>query len=65
MSDYQSMQHFLIKNLKIDIQDFVKKEAASYKYPRVIEFTKSLPKTTNGKIRRDEIRRQDAKVQYE
>ena len=51
--------------LKIDIQDFVKKEAASYKYPRVIEFTKSLPKTTNGKIRRDEIRRQDAKVQYE
>lgn len=45
--------------LKLDIQDYVKKEAASYKYPRVIEFVKSLPKTTNGKIKRDEIRRLD------
>ena len=45
--------------LKTDIQDFVKKEAAPYKYPRVIEFVDSLPKTTNGKIRRDEIRRMD------
>lgn len=46
--------------LKSEIQDFVKSEAASYKYPRVIEFVESLPKTTNGKIRRDEIRRRDA-----
>ncbi|MDO5574017.1 MAG: AMP-binding protein [bacterium] len=45
--------------LKTDIQDFVKREAAPYKYPRVIEFVDSLPKTTNGKIRRDEIRRMD------
>ncbi len=45
--------------LKTQLQDFVKKEAASYKYPRVIEFVDSLPKTTNGKIRRDEIRRID------
>ena len=47
------------------IQDFVKSEAASYKYPRVIEFVESLPKTTNGKIRRDEIRRRDAVKIYD
>lgn len=51
--------------LKTDIQDFVKKEAASYKYPRVIEFVDALPKTTNGKIRRDEIRRLDADKIYD
>ncbi len=51
--------------LKSEIQDFVKSEAASYKYPRVIEFVESLPKTTNGKIRRDEIRRRDAVKIYD
>lgn len=50
--------------LKTDIRDFVKKEAASYKCPRVIEFVNELPKTTNGKIKRDEIRMRDAKLQY-
>lgn len=47
--------------LKVEIQDFVKKEAAPYKYPRVIEFVDCLPKTANGKIKRDEIRRKDRK----
>ena len=51
--------------LKLDIQDFVKCEAASYKYPRVIEFVESLPKTTNGKIKRDEIRRMDANKKFD
>jgi acetyl-CoA synthetase len=40
-----------------DIQNFVKKETAPYKYPRMVEFVKELPKTVNGKIRRAEIRK--------
>ncbi len=39
-----------------NIQDFVKNLTAPYKYPREIEFTKELPKTISGKIRRIELR---------
>lgn len=39
-----------------DIQDFVKSLTAPYKYPREIEFSKELPKTISGKIRRIELR---------
>ena len=42
-----------------ELQDFVKKETAPYKYPRKIEFVAELSKTTSGKIRRTEIRRRD------
>ena len=42
--------------LKKEIQDFVKNNTAPYKYPRVIEFVETLPKTISGKIRRNEIR---------
>jgi len=42
-----------------ELQDFVKKTTAPYKYPRVIEFIKELPKTVNGKIRRVELRNKD------
>ena len=42
-----------------ELQDFVKKNTAAYKYPRVIEFANELPKTINGKIRRVEIREKD------
>jgi acetyl-CoA synthetase len=42
-----------------ELQDFVKKNTAPYKYPRVIEFVSELPKTINGKIRRAEIRNRD------
>ena len=42
-----------------ELQDFVKRETAPYKYPRKIEFVDALPKTTSGKIRRTEIRRRD------
>lgn len=45
--------------LKKEIQEFVKKETAPYKYPRIIDFVKELPKTVNGKIRRVEIREKD------
>ncbi|NMA73683.1 MAG: AMP-binding protein [Bacteroidales bacterium] len=39
-----------------EIQDYVKKVTAPYKYPRVVEFVEELPKTISGKIRRVEIR---------
>ncbi len=39
-----------------EIQNHVKKVTAPYKYPRIIEFVDSLPKTISGKIRRVEIR---------
>jgi len=45
--------------LKAELQAYVKKETAPYKYPRVIDFVPELPKTVNGKIRRAEIRKTD------
>ncbi|KIW78373.1 hypothetical protein Z517_08208 [Fonsecaea pedrosoi CBS 271.37] len=43
------------------IQDFCKKEAAPYKYPRKIQFVEPafLPKTTSGKIQRGVLRRME------
>ncbi|MBO4493038.1 MAG: hypothetical protein J5724_01485, partial [Ruminococcus sp.] len=38
--------------LKKEIQDYVKKHTAPYKYPRIVEFRDELPKTISGKIRR-------------
>ncbi|MCR5698752.1 MAG: AMP-binding protein [Treponemataceae bacterium] len=45
--------------LKKEIQQFVKETTAPYKYPRIVEFVESLPKTTSGKIMRKEIRKAD------
>ena len=42
--------------LTTDIQEFVKKLTAPYKYPREITFLGALPKTISGKIRRVELR---------
>lgn len=42
--------------LKKGIQEFVKKNTAPYKYPRVIAFVDSLPKTISGKVKRNVIR---------
>jgi acetyl-CoA synthetase len=42
-----------------DIQNFVKKTTAPYKYPRAIEFVDDLPKTISGKIRRNVLREQE------
>ena len=44
-----------------DIQDFVKRQTAPYKYPREIEFREALPKTVSGKIRRVELRQETAR----
>ncbi|MCL2862661.1 MAG: AMP-binding protein [Methanimicrococcus sp.] len=46
--------------LKEELQDHVKNITAPYKYPRHIEFVTELPKTISGKIRRVEIREEDA-----
>ena len=42
-----------------ELQNHVKTVTAPYKYPRIIEFVKELPKTISGKIRRVEIRDKD------
>ena len=39
-----------------DIQNFVKKTTAPYKYPRIVDFVKELPKTISGKIKRKDIK---------
>ncbi len=41
---------------KEEIQKYVKEKTAPYKYPRVVEFVDSLPKTISGKIRRKAIK---------
>ena len=53
------------KQLEIELQEFVKSQTASYKYPRIIEFVEELPKTISGKIRRVEIREKDNKDKEE
>ncbi len=49
------------EELKKELQNHVKKVTAPYKYPRVVEFVDELPKTVSGKIRRKQIREEDAK----
>jgi acetyl-CoA synthetase len=39
-----------------ELQEHVRAETAPYKYPRIIDFADSLPKTPSGKIRRAELR---------
>ncbi|KAG8190179.1 hypothetical protein JTE90_011904 [Oedothorax gibbosus] len=45
----------LIKQL----QEHAKKITAPYKYPRKIEFVTELPKTTSGKIKRNELKQRE------
>jgi acetyl-CoA synthetase len=44
-----------------EIQNHVKKVTAPYKYPRIIEFVESLPKTISGKIKRNDLRAAEMK----
>ncbi len=39
-----------------ELQEFVKRQTAPYKYPRKIEFIDELPKTVGGKIKRKELK---------
>ena len=45
------------EELKKDLQNYVKRQTAPYKYPRIVEFVDELPKTISGKIRRRELRK--------
>ena len=44
------------EELTAELQRWVKSETAPYKYPRIIEYVETLPKTYNGKIQRSAIR---------
>jgi len=44
-----------------ELQSYVKKQTAPYKYPRIVEFVEELPKTISGKIKRVDIRNNDNK----
>jgi acetyl-CoA synthetase len=39
-----------------ELQEYVKKVTAPYKYPRIIEYREELPKTISGKILRRKLR---------
>ena len=43
------------EELKKEIQDYVKKNTAPYKYPRIVVFRDELPKTISGKIQRNKL----------
>ena len=43
------------EELKKEIQTYVKDRTAPYKYPRIVEFRDSLPKTVSGKIQRNKL----------
>jgi 2-aminobenzoate-CoA ligase len=42
-----------------ELQDFVKREIAPYKYPRQVEFVDALPRTQTGKLQRFRLREQE------
>lgn len=44
------------ETVRRDLQEFVKRRIAHYKYPRWIEFLESLPKTATGKVQRFKLR---------
>ena len=43
------------EELKKEIQNYVKEKTAPYKYPRLVVFRDSLPKTVSGKIQRSKL----------
>ena len=43
------------EELKKEVQNYVKEKTAPYKYPRIVEFKDSLPKTVSGKIQRNKL----------
>ena len=47
------------ESLTKELQKWVKKQTAPYKFPRIIDYVDELPRTVNGKIRRVAIREED------
>ena len=41
-----------------ELQEHVKRETAPYKYPRIVDFARELPKTASGKVKRAQLRRE-------
>ncbi|WP_282629493.1 AMP-binding protein [Empedobacter sedimenti] len=52
--------HEASNSLALDIFRFTEDHLARYKIPRIIQFVETLPKTLSGKIRRVELRNQEA-----
>jgi len=44
------------EELARELQEHCKRATAPYKFPRIVEFTTELPKTSSGKIKRAELR---------
>ncbi len=42
--------------LAAELQEHVKRVTAPYKYPRIVDFARELPKTASGKVKRAELR---------
>ncbi len=47
------------EHLRNDIVKYLKSNIASYKWPKIVDFAKELPKTISGKVRRVEIKETD------
>ena len=52
LRDGNEASEALVKQL----QDFVKNTIAPYKYPRAVQFCKTLPRTETGKLQRFKLR---------
>ena len=48
------------EGLAKDLQDFVKRTIAPYKYPRAVHFRSALPRTETGKLQRFRLRQEHA-----
>jgi acetyl-CoA synthetase len=48
------------EELRSALQEHVRAQTAPYKYPRIVDFVRELPKTASGKIRRAELRAGDS-----
>ena len=53
------------EELTKELQNHVKHATAPYKYPRIVEYVKELPKTLGGKIKRKELREEDERMYAE
>jgi 2-aminobenzoate-CoA ligase len=47
------------ETLARELQDFVKRTIAPYKYPRAVEFVDALPRTETGKLQRFRLRQEN------
>ena len=56
-------REFREKITEREIIEWAKEHLAGYKYPRQVEFIKSLPRTTIGKIYRKKLREMELKKQ--